>query len=359
MRAARLHVPGEPLRLSDIPRPEPTGTEVRIRVGGCGVCHTDLHITDGTQARVELPITLGHEVAGWIDSVGPDTSALLRRLRLAVGDAVIVFGGWGCGRCRECVAGAEQRCATSRAPGFQADGGYAEMMLVPHPRHLIALRSLEPARAAPLADAGITPYRAVRRADPWLVSGARVLLIGCGTLGAFALQYLRLLPEAGADLLLAVRELDPARLERAAELGADIGLLDGELAMTRELIGGPADVVMDFVGNDDTLAHAAAVVAPDGLVLLVGEAGGHLPFGFDGPPVESWLTTVAWGSHDDLRDVVRLAVRGRLRWEVETMPLDEVNAAHARLRSGEVDGRLVLVPGPSTTEDAAQESLAL
>ncbi|CAN5247943.1 NAD(P)-dependent alcohol dehydrogenase [soil metagenome] len=344
MLAARLHASGEPLRLTEMPLPEPAGTEVRLRVGGCGVCHTDLHIVDGTQARVELPRTLGHEVAGWIDAAGTDAGPLLRRMRLAIGDAVIVFGGWGCGECRECLAGAEQRCATSRAPGFQADGGYAEAMVVPHPRHLVGLRSLDPARAAPLADAGVTPYRAVRRAGPWLVSGARVLVIGCGALGQFALQYLRLLPDAGADLLVAVLELDPARLERASELGADIGLLGGEPAMTLELMGGPADVVMDFVGNDETLAHAAAVVAPDGLVLLVGEAGGHLPFGFETPSVESWLSTVAWGSRDDLRDVVRLAARGRLRWNVESVPLDEVAAAHARLRAGEVDGRLVLVP---------------
>ena len=344
MRAARLQGPGEALRLEDLPLPEPDGSEVRIRVTACGVCHTDLHIVDGRQSRVELPVTLGHEVSGMVDALGPDAGPLLRRSRLAVGDAVIVFGGWGCGTCRECRSGAEQRCPISRAPGFQADGGYAEAMLVPHPGHLVALRSLDPVRAAPLADAGVTPYRAVRRAHGWLVPGARVLLIGCGALGQFALQYLRLLPEHGADLTIAVRELDPARLDRASALGADIGLLDGDAAMTLQAMGGPADVVLDLVGNDETLAHAAAVVAPDGLVLLVGEAGGHLSFGFDGPPVESWLTTVAWGSRDDLRDVVRLAARGRLSWNVETMPLEAAAAAHDRLRAGGVDGRLVLVP---------------
>lgn len=344
MLAARLNAPGQELRIEEVPIVDPSGTEVRVRVAGCGVCHTDLHIADGTQARVELPLTLGHEVAGFIDAVGPGAAGPMRRARLAAGDPVIVFGGWGCGTCRDCAAGAEQRCATSRAPGLQADGGYAEAMIVPHPRHLVALRSLDPVRAAPLADAGVTPYRAVRRAEPWLAAGARVLLIGCGALGQFALQYLRLLPVAGADLLVAVRELDPARLERASQLGADIGLLDGDPAMTLAAIGAPADVVIDLVGNDETLAHASAVVAPDGLVLLVGEAGGHLPFGFDRPPVESWLTTVAWGSIDDLRGVVRLAQRGRLRWEVEAVPLRQVASAHARLRAGEVTGRLVLVP---------------
>jgi propanol-preferring alcohol dehydrogenase len=344
MLAARLHAPGEALRLEEVPRPEPTGTEVRVRVAACGVCHTDLHIVDGTQTRVELPLTLGHEVSGYIEAAGPAAAGLLRRSKLATGDPVLVFGGWGCGTCRECLAGAEQRCAASRAPGFQADGGYAESIIVPHPRHLVPLRSIDPVRAAPLADAGVTPYRAVRRAAPWLAPGARVLLIGCGALGQFALQYLRLLPDSGRDLVITVRELDPDRLERASELGADIGLLATDAPMTLEAMAGPADVVLDLVGNDETLAHAAAVVAPDGLVLLVGESGGHLPFGFDPLPVESWLTTVAWGSRDDLRDVVRLAARGRLRWNVEALPLREVAAAHTRLRAGDFDGRLVVVP---------------
>jgi propanol-preferring alcohol dehydrogenase len=217
-------------------------------------------------------------------------------------------------------------------------------MLVPHPRHLVALNDLDPAHAAPLADAGITPYRAVRRAEAWLRPGARVLVIGAGALGQFALQLLRLLPDAGRDLVIAVRELDPARLERAAELGADVGLLAGEPSLTRAGLGGHADVVLDFVGNDGTLAHAAEVVAPGGAILLVGEAGGHLPFGFDAPSIEAWVTTVAWGSPEDLRQVVRLARRKRLRWTTEAVPLADAAAAHDRLRAGSVKGRLVLVP---------------
>ena len=344
MRAVRLNAAGQALHLEEVPLPEPDGTEVRVRVGGAGVCHTDLHIVDGIQSRVELPRTLGHEVAGWVDAIGPGAGRALRRARLSIGDPVVVYGGWGCGECAECVQGEEQRCDRSVAPGFQADGGYAEAMLVPHPRHLVALGDLEPAHAAPLADAGITPYRAVRRAEAWLRPGARVLVIGAGALGQFALQLLRLLPEGGRELVVAVRELDPARLERAAELGADVGLLAVEPDLTRAGLGGHADVVLDFVGNDATLAHAAEVVAPGGAILLVGEAGGHLPFGFDAPTIEAWVTTVAWGSPDDLRQVVRLARRGRLRWTTESVPLADAAGAHQRLRAGSVEGRLVLVP---------------
>lgn len=344
MLAARLRAPGDELQLVELPQPEPAGSEVRLRIAACGVCHTDLHIVDGMQPRVDLPLTLGHEITGFIDAVGGSAAGALRRARLGIGDPVIVYGGWGCGRCRECVGGAEQRCALSRAPGFQADGGYAEFMLVPHPRHLVPLRSLDPVAAAPLADAGVTPYRAVRRAGPWLAPGARVLLVGCGALGQFALQYLRIVPSRAADLVVAVREVDPRRLEQATALGADLAILDADPTTMRDALGGPADVVLDFVGDGETLAHAAAIVAPGGVVLLVGEGGGELAFGFDRPAVESWLTTVAWGSPDDLRAVIRLAQRGRLRWDVESVPLRQVAAAHTRLRAGDVGGRLVLVP---------------
>lgn len=350
MLAVRLHAAGEPLRLEELEVPEPEGTQVRVRVAGCGVCHTDLHIADGTQARVELPVTLGHEVAGWIEAVGPDAGRAMHgtrlrpRSRLRVGDAVVVFGGWGCGACRDCARGDEQRCERGRSPGFQEDGGYAEQLLVPHPRHLVPLGSLDPVTAAPLADAGVTPYRAVRRAASWLEPGARVLLIGAGGLGQFALQFLRAFP----DLTVAVREISMEKLAVAEALGADLGILGGDEDLVYLGLGGPADVVFDFVGTDETLDYGIRNVAAGGLLSLVGEAGGHLPFGFDSVPVEASVTTTSWGAVDDLRAVVRQARLGRLRWNVEPMPLTDAALAHERLRSGLVEGRIVLVPGGLT-----------
>jgi alcohol dehydrogenase, propanol-preferring len=344
MRAVRLDALGGPLRVEDVPFPEPSGTEVRIRVGGCGVCHTDVHIVDGTQSRVELPLTLGHEVAGWIDAVGADGDAALAAAGLASGDAVVVHGGWGCGTCGECAAGAEQRCPDGRSPGFQADGGYAEMMLVPHPRYLVELGGLDPIEAAPLADAGLTSYRAVRRSRPWLTSGARVLVIGAGGLGQYALQYLRLPPGEAGELFIVVAERAPARLERATELGADMALLDPDAAAATRSLGGSAELVLDFVGSDETLALAGQVVAPDGLVMIVGESGGHLAVGFDRPAVEAWVSTTAWGSIDELRAVVRLAQAGQVHTDMAAMDLEDASAAHARIRAGDASGRLVLAP---------------
>jgi len=226
------------------------------------------------------------------------------------------------------------------SPGFQRDGGYAEYMLVPHARDLVALGDLDLVQAAPLADAGVTPWRAVQRALAWLQPGARVLLIGLGGLGQFALQYLRRLP----DLTIAVRELSPEKLALADELGADLGLLRGDEALVELGLGGPADVVFDFVGDDASLEYAVRNVAPGGLVSLVGEGGGRFEFSFDRVPVEASLTTTAWGSLADLREVVRLARRGRLRWTVERMPLRRARSAHDRLLAGSVRGRIVLVP---------------
>jgi propanol-preferring alcohol dehydrogenase len=324
MLAARLRAIGQPLELVELPVPEPRGAELRIRVAGCGVCRTDLHILAGSQPRVALPRTLGHEVAGWIDAFGPHAAR-----SLPLGEPVVVFGGWGCGTCRECLAGEEQRCSLGASPGFQRDGGYAEFMLVPDARHLVPLGSLDPVRAAPLADAGVTPFRAVRRARPWLTPGARVLLIGFGALGQFAAQYLP------PGCVVSVRDLDPRKVELARSFGAVP--LDGPADRA-------ADVVFDFVGTSETLASAADAVAPGGLISLVGEGGGTLPFSFESPAVEASVTTTAWGSLQDLRSVVVMAPQ--LRWDVEVVPLRDAAAALDRLALGDVSGRLVLVPGP-------------
>ena len=336
MRAVRLHAAGEQPRLEEVPRPEASGASVLVRIAGAGVCHTDLHIVAGRQTRVELPVTLGHEAAGWIEELGPDAEGG----HLHPGDPVAVFGGWGCGQCRECARGQDQRCDRSRAPGFQEDGAYAEYLLVPSTRYLMPLGRLDPVRASVLTDAAVTPYRAVQRARPWLEPGAAVLLIGFGGLGQFALQFLRAFP----DVTVAVRELDPEKLALADAGGADLGILGGDESLVNLGLGSAADVVFDFVGDDDSIAYAMRNALPGGLVTLVGEAGGTHPFGFDVVPVETRLTTSAWGSPDDLRAVVRLAQRRRLQWEVETPPLSDFAEAHRRLAAGEVRGRLVLVP---------------
>ncbi len=344
MLAVRLHALGSALSVEQVPIPEPRARQVRIRVAGCGVCHTDLRIVRGEVPRVSLPLTLGHEVSGCVDAWGPDAVPDLEAAGLHAGDPVLVFGGWGCGECPQCVSGREQRCRTGRSPGFQVDGGYAEALLVPEAQHLVSLGALDPVHAAPLADAGLTPYRAVRRAAPWLRPGARVEIIGFGGLGQFAIQYLRRNP----DLRISVLDLNPEKVALAAAMGADEAIAP-EHTVTLESGGVDSgseetDVIFDFVGSDVTLAAAARQLAPGGLLMVVGEAAGTISFGFEVAPLESWVTTTAWGSIGELREVVELAAAGALTWDVEVAPLEEAAIAHARLAGGEVRGRVVLVP---------------
>jgi alcohol dehydrogenase, propanol-preferring len=318
MRVAVLREVGRPLAIEDWPSPVPRGDEVLVRVAGAGVCHTDVHIQDGLM-EVPLPLVLGHEIAGTADGYGP----------------VVVGGSWGDGTCPLCRRGDDPLCPAAAEPGLARHGGYAEAVVVPSPRFLVPLTSrLDPVRAAPLADAGVTPYRAVRRATPWLAAGGVAVVLGCGGLGQFGVQYLARLPG------VRVVAVDPVPGKRALalDLGADdVAHPDDDLP--------PARAVIDFVGSDDSLARAARTVERGGLVVMVGEAGGRLSVGTGTDvPWEATFTTSVLGSLQDLREVVALAEAGELGWSVETLPLDRADEALARVRRGDVAGRLVLTP---------------
>jgi alcohol dehydrogenase, propanol-preferring len=297
-------------------RPEPRDAVI-VRVRGAGVCHTDVHLATERWPDLRLPLVLGHEIAGKVAGVGP----------------VLVYASWGCRECHFCLAGEEQPCPDAIEAGWSADGGYAEWVGVPSERYVFPLTGLDPVQAAPLADAGITPYRAVCRVRERLGRGARPIVIGCGGLGQFAIQYLKLLTDAR---VLAV--------DRAAEKQARALALGADDATSPEQLDEAADVVLDFVGSNETLAQAAAQVTPKGCVVQVGEETGTLQFALGRVPHEASFTTSLWGSLDDLTAVLELALRGELRWEVETLPLQDVNLALSRVRRGEVNGRLVLVP---------------
>lgn len=319
MNAAVLRRVGVPLRLEDRPLPQPRGEEVLVRVRGAGVCHSDLHMIDGLIPGLPLPRVLGHEIAGVAEGLG----------------AVLVYASWGDGTCRWCRLGEEQLCARAAEPGWVRDGGYAEAVVVPSKRYLLPLGDLDPVRAAPLADAGVTAYRAVRRVLPWLAGGGTAVVLGAGGLGQFAIQ---LLGHASDARVVAV-DPDQAKRDQARRLGADQTAAAGA-----DLEPGGAVAVLDLVGSDATMAEAARLVRPTGVVMVVGEAGGRLPFGFGAVPNEAHLTTSLWGSYRDLVAVVELARAGTLRWEVEALPLHRVNEALERLRHGRVRGRLVLTP---------------
>jgi len=289
----------------------------------------------------ELPFTLGHEVAGTVDALGEGTDGL------DPGEAVLVYGPWGCGRCPACCRGAEHLCedrrVRGRGAGLGRDGGLAEYMIVPSPRLTVPIGDLDPAAAAPLADAGLTPYHAIRRALPALQPGTSAVVIGVGGLGHVAVRILRALSPAR---IVAVDRRDGA-LALAADAGAHATLQSDGLSarkLRRAAGGRGATLVIDCVGIDATLALAAGAVAPGGHVSILGVGGGTFPMRFGGVPMETSVIISNWGTREELAAVVALARAGAIPIEIERVALADVPAAYQRLEAGAVRGRVVAVP---------------
>jgi len=339
MRAAVLHAVGEPLKIEQVPTPEPGPGEVLVKIAGAGVCHSDLHLIDGSIPLSRFPLILGHENAGWVEKLGPGAEGIF-----APGDPVVVYGGWGCGHCQICLGGEEQLCGTDQWGGLGPDGGYAEYMIVPSTRHLIPADGLDLVETAALTDAGLTPYRAVKKTLPYLLPGSSVLVIGAGGLGQYGVQYLRLLTQAKIIIV----ETSAAKRALALELGADVAIdasSPDALAQVKKEAGGEGvNAAIDFVGVDSTISLGQHALARKGILVLVGLAGGGTRFSFFDQGAEARLTNSNWGSHNDLVEVLALARAGKLRATTERYRLDEVNDVLHRLEQGKISGRAVLVP---------------
>ncbi|HMR96299.1 MAG TPA: NAD(P)-dependent alcohol dehydrogenase [Microthrixaceae bacterium] len=330
----------------DVEQPDPAPGQVLVRVAGAGMCHSDLHLIHDFESGMvpfEPPFTLGHENAGWVEAVGAGV------VGLELGQPVAVYGPTGCGRCHRCVQGMQNYCEhqdelTSMAAGLGDDGGMAQFMLVRDARHLVPLGDLDPVEAAPLTDAGLTPYHAVKRSADLLVAGSTALVIGVGGLGHLGVQILEALTPA---TVIAV-DTRTSALELAATAGAEHTVRAGDDAAAEiaDLTGGKnADVVLDFVGSDSTIQLAVAAGRSLGHITVVGIAGGSYPFSFFTVPYEASLATTYWGSIPELMEVLHLAERGLIRAEVERISIDEAPDGYRRLARGEVDGRLVVIPG--------------
>lgn len=328
--------------LCEIEIREPGPGEVLVKVGGAGVCHSDLHVmhAPGGVLPYALPFTLGHENAGWVERVGAGVSGFVE------GDPVAVYGVWGCGRCAACRVGAENYC--EHAPlfsggGLGRDGGMASHMIVPGARFLCPLGDLDPRSAAPLTDAGLTTHHAIKRSLSVLCAGSSAVVIGAGGLGQMAIQILRALSPAR---VIAV-DVSSKKLDTAKALGADATVASDDRAAehVRELTRGVgAELVLDIVGSDDTLRLAAAVSRRLGHLTVVGIAGGSLPFSYVGLPTELSLASVFYGSIPELAEVIVLAQRGQLSARIESFPLEQAPQVYQRLSTGAIEGRAVLTP---------------
>jgi propanol-preferring alcohol dehydrogenase len=289
-----------------------------------------------------LPFTLGHENAGWVETMGAGATGF------APGDPVIVYGPWGCGLCVNCRQGMENYCQTPGKPSpgglGGTDGGMAEYLLVPSTRYLIPLGDLDPRAAAPLTDAGLTSYHAVKRSLHLLGPGSTAVVIGAGGLGQMAIQVLKAL--ASATTAVAV-DTSADKLDIATAMGADEALISGDDAVTRIkdiTKGHGAELVLDLVGISATLAMAAQVARVLGHLTIVGLGDAALPVNFNSPAKECSVTSPFWGTIPELIEVISLAQTGRIRMLVEHFALDDAAHAYHLLHEGKIQGRAVITP---------------
>ena len=345
MQALQLTSWKSPPELREAPDPEPGPGQVVVRIAAAGACHSDLHLMydfDPGLLPFQLPFTLGHENAGTVEAIGAGVQ------HLEIGEPVAVYGSWGCGRCWRCHQGNENYCERAAelggfGGGLGFDGGMAPLMLVPQARWLVPIGDLDPVEAAPLTDAGLTPYHAIKRSLHLLAGGSTAVVIGVGGLGHLAVQILK---ATSAARIVAV-DLKPEALELARSLGADhVVPSDASAAdAIRGITGGKgADLAVDFVGIDATIALAAQVTRPLGHATIVGIGGGSFSFGFFAIPYEVSLATTYWGSLPELSEVLDLGRRGLVKPYIQRFALADAVAAYEALRAGEIEGRAVIVP---------------
>jgi NAD+-dependent secondary alcohol dehydrogenase Adh1 len=340
MRAALLREYHSRLELVDHPTPEITRPdEVLVKVGGAGVCATDLHAIEGLMepAGVTLPRVLGHENAGWVEAVGDLVTTV------SPGDPVILYPPYSCGLCVPCRRGDDMHCVNHDFTGLSLDGGFADFVLV-RERSVIKLpNGLAPDEVAPHADAGLTAYHAVRRMAHLMRPGTTTVVTGIGGVGHIAVQLAR---ELGSSRVIAI-DTEDERLALARELGAEEAVSggDGAAAAVRDLTEGRgADVVLDFVGTDATHAGSMEMLARAGTYSVIGY-GGNLPLTSMALVVEEKSVVANLvGSWIDLYELIQLHAAGRVTLRVETHPLDAINDVLDKLREGGILGRAVLVP---------------
>ncbi|WP_413098461.1 NAD(P)-dependent alcohol dehydrogenase [Streptomyces sp. Inha503] len=341
MKAVQVVGYHQNLVMADVPAPEVTGPfDVIVRIGGAGVCRTDLHILEGQWAEkseVTLPYTIGHENAGWVHAVGSAVT------NVAEGDKVIVHPLITCGLCRACRLGDDVHCEQSSFPGIDTAGGYAEYLKT-SARSVVRLGdSLEPSAVAALADAGLTAYHAAAKAARKLRPGDRCVVIGAGGLGHIGIQVLKAL--TAAEIVVVDRNAEAVKL--AETIGADHGVVadGGQVEEVLELTGGQgAETVIDFVGEGGATRDGVRMLRRAGDYHVVGYGEN-----IDVPTIDIISTEINFignlvGSYNDLRELMVLAAQDRVRLHTVKYPLDRFQDALDDLDAGRIRGRAILVP---------------
>jgi NAD+-dependent secondary alcohol dehydrogenase Adh1 len=341
VKAVRLHKFHSVPRIDEVPDPKISGPlDVIVRIGGAGVCRTDLHIMEGqwdAAMGTPLPYILGHENAGWVHEVGSGVS------NVAVGDTVILHPLVTCGLCRACRAGDDMHCENSAFPGLSRDGGMAEYLLTSARACVKLDPSTRPQDVAALADAGITAYHAVRKAIPLLYPGTTAVVIGAGGLGHIGVQCLSALT---ATTIIVV-DRNPEALKLAEQLGAQHTVVadGGQVDAVKDLTGGRgAHVVLDFVAEQGAEMDGWNMTREAGSYFVIGYGGTLTIPTLDIISTERNIIGNIVGTYNDLAELMDLAQAGKVTLHTRTYPLDAAPEALADLDAGRVRGRAILVP---------------
>ncbi|MBO8173553.1 MAG: NAD(P)-dependent alcohol dehydrogenase [Bacillaceae bacterium] len=341
MKAWRLYEYNQPLRFEEVEDPVITDPhDVVVKIGGAGVCHTDLHLIEGIWAETlgtPLPYIIGHENAGWVHAVGSSVT------EYEVGDPVIVHPVMSCGKCLSCRSGEDMHCVNLKFPGLTVDGGYAEYLKTSE-RALIKLDDhVKPHEVAPLADAGITAYRAVKKVVPLANPGTKVVMIGMGGLGHIAVQLMR---ELGNSDIIAV-DINDERLNMALEYGADEAVRadDGLVSQVQGLTGNEgADIIVDLVGSDQTHADSMQMLRKGGSYFVIGYGGELKVPSLNMINNEFNIIGNLVGNYVELYELMQLHARGKVKLHATQYGLEEAGDVLKLLHDGKINGRAVLVP---------------
>lgn len=330
--------------MQDVPDPKlQKSTDVIVRIGGAGVCRTDLHIIEGIwrphtdpTGDALLPLIMGHENAGWIEEIGPEVEGFKK------GDPVIVHPKVTGGTCIACRRGQDMH-GDGNFPGLDSDGGYAELLLTSS-RNLIALpKTLAPRDVAPYADAGLTAYRAAKKAAQQLLPDQSVVVIGAGGLGHIGIQVLRAMCAAK----IIVVDISDKSLELAARGGADhlVKADGGEVEAVKALTGGKgAEAVLDFVGEKGTTKKGIDMTRAAGSYYVIGYGEDIRVPTVDMVITEKNIIGNLVGTWAELTELMALADRGLVELHTKYYPLSDANQALRDLHNGLINGRAVLVP---------------
>ena len=339
---------GKPLQKAERETPKPRGSEVLLRLKYCGVCHSDVHIRDGcfdlgggkrllmSERGIKLPATLGHEPYGTVIATGPEAGGV------AMGVERLVYPWMGCGSCARCREGLDNFCMAPRCVGLQRPGGYADHLVVPHPRYLIDVDGIDPVWAATLSCSGLSAYSAVSKLNP-IPPEEWVAVIGAGGLGLSVISMLRAM---GHQRIVAV-DVDVTKLGVAITAGAAlvVNSRDANAAeKIKEIAGGTIYGAVDLVGTAETAGLALGTLRKGGRLILVGLYGGEIPLS---PVATIQRALTIQGSHlgsvDELQQVVALARQKKIQpIPIQKRPLSQVSHTLDQLKAGEIVGRVVV-----------------